>query len=182
MYRIKFRIKSLSPILFNAWTAAAKEKLDKGSTGGKMSVEQRIDEASEKVYRNAEGMFVPAGNLESCLVAGAKKAGLKRGRAGLAPYLEATVFIEERELSLGVTDPDGIHEVMGKRPARTGAAVIIRRPILNEWSIGGTMAVLDDRMDPEQIQTALAEAGLMAGLGDWRPKYGRFEVSEFAVV
>src|SRR5207247_5303323 len=129
MYRISFRIKGIAPILFNAWTAEAKEALDKGSTGGKKSVETRIAEAYEKVYRNGDSLVLPAHNLEACLVQGARRAGLKRGRAGLANYLEATVFCEERALSFGVKEPDGIHEVMG---VRGGGACIIRRPVLNE--------------------------------------------------
>lgn len=178
MRRINFTIKGISPILFNAWTDSAREKLDKGSTGGKMSVDERIEEATNKVYRNGDGeLCIPDGNVEACLEMGARKAGLKRGRAGLAPYLKATVFCEG-PLSLGRKDPDGIHEVMGKRG---GNAVIIRRPILNEWEASGTFLVADERMDVAQIKQALEEAGLLAGLCDWRPKYGRFLVTAFDV-
>lgn len=180
MYRIKFKIRGIAPILFNAWTPEAKEKLDKGSTGGKMSVEERLDEARRKVYRNgSDELTLPAQNLESCLVAGARKGGLKRGRGSLAPYLEATVFCEERHLPFGTKEPDGIHEVMG---VRGGSAVIIRRPIINEWTVNGTFLVADDRMDPAQIKSALEEAGLLVGLCDWRPKYGRFIVESFESV
>lgn len=177
MQRIEFTIKGIAPILFNAWTKEAKEKLDKGSTGGKMSIDERIEEAGEKVYRDGENLVVPAQNLEACIVNGARKAGLKRGRAGLAPYLEATVFCETRALSLGRTEADGIHEVIGRRG---GNACVIRRPILNEWGLSGVLTVADDRMDANQIKQALEEAGLLVGLCDWRPKYGRFVVTRFA--
>jgi len=176
MYRIRFKITGIAPILFNAWTQGARDKLDAGSTGGKMSIEERVGEAHQKVYRNGDGLVLPAQNLESCLVTGARKGGLKRGRAGLAPYLEATVFCEERYLPFGVKEPDGIHEVMG---VRGGSACIIRRPIINKWELAGVFLIADDRMDPGQIHSALGEAGLLVGLCDWRPKYGRFIVSEF---
>lgn len=176
MYRIKWKITSIAPILFNAWTDSAREKLDAGSTGGKMSREDRIEEAHQKVYRNGKGLVLPSQNLEACLVMGARRGGLKRGRSGLAPYLEATVFCEERSIPFGVKEPDGIHEVMGTRGK---GACVIRRPILNEWTLSGVFVVADDRMDAAQIKEALGEAGLLVGLCDWRPKYGRFIVTEF---
>jgi hypothetical protein len=37
-------------------------------------------------------------------------------------------------------------------------------------------------MDTQQIRQALAEAGLLVGLCDWRPKYGRFLVTEFRLL
>ena len=182
MYRVKFTLVGIAPLLFNAWTKEAIDKLRTGATGGKMSPQEREEEALSKVYRNGDGLYLPGDNLEACLFQGTKKAALKRGRASLAPFVQAAVFCEDREMSLGAKEPDGIHEVVGRRPPRTGGAVLIRRPILNAWSVSGTFLVADDALDPGQLREALDAAGLVAGLCDWRPKYGRFRVADFEVV
>lgn len=182
MYQVRFKVKGIAPLLFNAWTKEAIDKLRSGVTGGKMSAQEREEEALKKVYCNGNGLYMPGDNFDACLVVGTKKAALKRGRASLAPFIQAAVFCEDREMPLGVDKPDGIHEVVGRRPPRTGGAVLIRRPILNEWSFGGTLMVADDNIDKGQVRDALNAAGLVAGLCDWRPKYGRFLVEEFETV
>ena len=180
MYKIKYALKGIAPILFHRFTEKAASDVDSGATGGKLTAEAKLAEAMDAVYRNGDGLYLPANNLEPCLVLGARKAGLKRGRASLAPFLEATVFCEEREMPFGVAEPDGIHEVRGRRPPKTGGAMIVRRPMLKEgWQVSGHFLVMDDYQPPEQIRQALEAAGLFVGLCDWRPKYGRFIVEEF---
>lgn len=182
MYRIKFSIRGIAPILFHRFTEKAAADVDSGATGTRLTSEAKMAEAMDTVYRNAEGLYLPAGNLEPCLVMGARKAGLKRGKASLAPFLEATIFCEERELAFGVTEPDGIHEVRGRRPPKTGGAMIIRRAVLNPgWSVGGHLLVMDDYQPIDQIHQAMDAAGLFVGLCDWRPKYGRFVVEQFEI-
>src|SRR3972149_1357860 len=107
MYKIKYALKGIAPILFHRFTEKAASDVDSGATGGKLTAEAKLAEAMDAVYRNGEGLYLPANNLEPCLVLGARKAGLKRGRASLAPFLEATVFCEEREMPFGVSAPDG---------------------------------------------------------------------------
>jgi hypothetical protein len=177
---IKVAIRGIAPILFNRWTEAASEALDKGTTGGKFTAEQRQEEALSKVYRNGQGLVMPAGNIKSCILQGASLAKLKEGRGSAVPYLRATLFIEPRDVPFGVPSPDGIHEAMGRRPPKKGGACLIRRPMLNEgWRLEFEIVLTDDRRDSSQIGRALAEAGLLAGLGDWRPDFGRFIVETF---
>jgi len=183
MYRIKTTIEGVAPILFNNWTEEAREQLDRGGNAGKKSITEREEEALHKVYRNGEGLFLPSRNLEACIVQGARKAGLKMGRASAAPYLEATVLCEQRELPFGVEQPDGIHEVIGRRPPKTGGAVVIRRPYLKEgWRLSATFTVTSDNVAPDQVHQALSEGGMLAGLCDDRPRYGRFVVKEWEII
>src|SRR3990167_1766729 len=178
MYRIRFRIKGIAPILFHRFTEKAASDVDSGATGGKLPAEAKLAEAMDAVYRNGEGLYLPACNLEPCLVMGARKAGLKRGRASLAPFLEATVFCEERELPFGVKEPDAIHEVRGRRPPKTGGAMIIRRPLLKEgWQVSGHLLITDDYQPPEQVRQALEAAGMVVGLWGWAPHQGRVFVA-----
>lgn len=178
MYQITGRIQGVAPFLYNRM--ANDEGLrGAGAGGGKLTEEQRIAEAMLKVHRNEHGLIIPAWNFKKCLVLGCAKANLKEGRYGLAGLVEATVFVEG-DLCFGKDDPDFLHEVVGRIPPRTGAAAIIRRPALDTgWELPFTLNVMDDRRSSDYIRRGLEEAGLLVGLGSWRPEYGRFIVTEW---
>lgn len=183
MYRIAATLEGVAPILFNRWTDSATAGIRTGVTGGKRSESDRSAEALEKVYRNEAGdLIVPGWNVKRCLLDGCKRAGLKEGRASMAPYLFATVFVDG-DPSFGVQEPDYVDEKAGRRPARTGGAVLIQRPALKSgWKLPVAFNVVDDRRNPDAIRRSLEEAGLMIGLCDFRPEYGRFIVREWEVV
>lgn len=180
MYRITGKIKGIAPILFNRMLEGDLEPSNVGSKG-RITVEARIEEARQKVYRNEQGLFLPGWNFKQCLLEGCKRSGLKVGRSSLARYLAAAIF-PDHELYFGKGEPDFMHEHWGRRPPRTGGACIIRRPALKEgWELSFGLNVVDDRRTPAEIRRSLDEAGLLVGLGSWRPEYGRFLVIEWQV-
>src|SRR4030066_33664 len=177
MYRITGKIQGLAPILFNRMLEGELEPNKMKSTlRGRVTVEDRINEAEQKVYRNENGIYLTGWAFKVCILDGCIKSGLKVGRGSLKPYLEAAIF-PDHELYFGVDKPDFIHVHWGRRPPRTGGACLIRRPALNEgWILTFGINVVDDRRSPEEIRRSLDEAGLLIGLGSWRPEYGRFIV------
>ena len=176
MYRIRGTIKGTAPILFNAWTKAELEALDRGGSTGKKTVEQREKEAYERLYKNGNGIFLPPWTFKKCLLEGTQKAGVKEGRGSLVPYLAAEVFVDG-ELLFHKEEPDFIHTTWGRRPPRTGAACIVRRPALEAgWEVSFTIVVMEDRRRSDHIKIGLEAAGLKVGLGSWRPEFGRFVI------
>jgi len=182
MYRVNVTIEGVAPYLYGKWTKESKEALRKGTGGGKKSISDREQEALEKVCRNSNGLYLPAQDIEACLVQGVKMENLKEGRSSAAPYVEATVFVEQREIAFGKQESDFMHECLGRRPPKRGGACIILRPGLNEgWQLSFTFIVADDRRTPELLRQGFEGAGLLVGLGEWRPKYGRFIVKKWEV-
>lgn len=182
MYRITGKLKGLAPILFNRMLEDELEPTEKTiKRKGRVSTEDRLEEAHQKVYRNEKGLYVPGVNLKACLLNGCSMAGLKTGQKSLLPFLAASVFFD-RELNFGKDEPDFIHEEAGRRPPKRGGRIIVRRPALNEgWELPFGLTVVDDRRTPAEIRRSLDEAGLLVGLGDHRPDYGRFIVIEWNV-
>jgi hypothetical protein len=182
MYQVDVTIEGVAPYLYGKWTKEGKKSLGEGIGGGKKSTSDREQEALEKVCRNSNGLYLPGQDIEACLVQGVKMANLKEGRSSAAPYVEATVLVKQREIEFGKQEPDFMHEALGRRPPKRGGACIILRPGLNEgWQLSFTFIVADDRRSPDQLRRGLEEAGLLAGLGEWRPKYGRFVVKKWEV-
>jgi hypothetical protein len=50
------------------------------------------------------------------------------------------------------------------------------------WQLAFTMNIIDDQLRPDVVSTILQEAGRAVGIGDYRPRYGRFNVVSFEVV
>ena len=183
MYHISGQIQGVAPLLLNRW--ADTHSLDSPGTGGRLTMAQRLQEAEDKLYRNGEGrVCARALWLKRCLITGASRAGLKRGRASAVPTFTAAIFVEGDLIPFA--DPDGkpykeadfIDERVGRRPPRTGGAMLIRRPGLHiGWQLPFRIIVTDDRIDDGQLRTALEEAGLLVGFCEYRPEFGRFIVT-----
>lgn len=70
----------------------------------------------------------------------------------------------------------------GRVPPKRGPMVKVWRPAMEVgWTLRFAFRVFDDIVDAEQVREALATAGLLVGLGAWRPEYGRFVVDEWNV-
>jgi hypothetical protein len=46
------------------------------------------------------------------------------------------------------------------------------------WSLSFDIEFDDSIVNPKNLLKAMSDAGSLVGLGDWRPKFGRFLVEE----
>jgi len=182
MYKIKGAIKGTADILFNRMTEQTKDSLRTGRRGGKMTDDDRVEEAHLKYPKDENGKaYMDSWMFKKVLAAGAGAANLKEGRRSLGPFLLASVFVDGK-IYMSPEEPSYIHEVPGKRPPKTGGACMIKRPAFENWTASFVLNVLDDRRDAESIRVALEEAGTSIGAGSFRPEYGRFIVIEWEVI
>lgn len=180
MYEIEGSIKFIADVLFNKPSAAALAAVESGQRGKKKTVEQKIDDTKEMVHRNDKGIIIPSELFKNSFLAGSKFAELKMGKRSLWPMLNALVFPED--MHLGTDEPDYIFTYPGRVPPKTGALVIIRRPAFRAGrEVPFKMVVADDVIEADQLKIAIETAGLIVGIGSWRPKFGRFELVKWNV-
>jgi hypothetical protein len=60
-----------------------------------------------------------------------------------------------------------------------GAVARSRLLIAPGWQSAFTLQILDEQLRPDVVEVVLQEAGRAVGIGDYRPRYGRFEVVSF---
>lgn len=125
----------------------------------------------------AQGFYVPGQNFDASFLGGAKlqKMGTnwKRG---------AVVVTDKAKLLFNGPDTP---ELLWKdarfvdcRGVKVGTAKIMRyRPIFLEWSTQVQVAVNTDVMDVREVQRAIDDSGKLIGVCEYRPRFGRFEVS-----
>ena len=64
------------------------------------------------------------------------------------------------------------------RGVKVGAAKIIRyRPIFRSWSAKATVMFNAEIVNLSEVKKAIEDAGALIGLGDYRPRFGRFKVT-----
>lgn len=147
------------------------------------SKRKKTDEDHEKIawleflgslYMDPQvGPYVPGENLMRCLVDGGKLT--KQGTA-----ITRGVIIKDQVNALayeGPRDQDALWaaKFYDMSSAKVGMQRVMRtRPMFRKWSVEATGLVDPSVLELSDIETIATNAGLMAGLGDWRPRYGRF--------
>lgn len=127
-------------------------------------------------WRAGVGFFMPAQNLDACLLGAAKlqKLGVK--------FKQATQILEDDLPLIGKfpATPEKLWEQpdhVDARGVKVGQAKIIRyRPIFKEWALQATVMFNEEILSPSEVKKAIEDAGALIGLGDYRPRFGRFNV------
>lgn len=132
------------------------------------------------IYCDTKGPYIPAEWLESTIRDGAKKNRL--GKASTA-----AVFCTEDRFHLefkGPKAPDKLFldsKFVDTRGVVVSRARVLRtRPIFPKWSLAFSVMLNTEVMDVADLERSLQNAGVLVGLGDYRPKFGRFLVDSFA--
>lgn len=70
-----------------------------------------------------------------------------------------------------------------KQKVRIGSAGIMRaRPRFDEWELEFQIRCMDDRIEFLVLKQVLENAGMYIGVGDYRPRYGLFDITKFELV
>jgi len=130
------------------------------------------------MYLDAKaGPFVPGYNLLRCMVEAARltKQGKDLERGGVL-VLEDVVPIEyDGPRTADAMYKDGrFLDVRGVK--LQGKKTMRARPKWEQWALKFTACIDPEMIDPAQVTAILETAGQRIGLGDYRPRFGRFAV------
>lgn len=122
------------------------------------------------------GPYIPADNIWRCLYDAAKKS--KRGpkvKEGILITTDvnplAAYGSSQREAEKLWADENFRHFAS----AKVGQVRVTRcRPIFRTWKVEAEGILDANVLDFSELEQIAETAGLLIGLGDWRPKYGRF--------
>jgi hypothetical protein len=125
-------------------------------------------------FQPGVGPFIPAPNLQKCLVEGARLS--KDGKK-----IERGVFIETMTVPVSYDGPRELEKLFADRrfvhraPVKVGMNRVMRtRPVFPRWGLHATGMFDPTVIDLADLCNAAQVAGSMIGLGDGRPTYGRF--------
>ncbi len=195
MYLADVSIRGLSPILQHRFAPATLEGL---MQSGKKSI-GKADysmEWMETMYVNSGGLlFQPASHIEGAMVKAAARFKIPGGnRRTYKDVVRAYAYVKPDEVlhlydgqpiaapdeSL-LTNPNGHLSVSIMRVVVVRAAVARARLQINEgWQLDFQIEVIEEQLQADILESILSEAGRAVGIGDFRPRYGRFEVVSFS--
>jgi hypothetical protein len=129
------------------------------------------------LYLSDLGPYVPGLNIEAALFRGASKYKLMS-------TLKSALLIPEEVNPLsykGPRDAAGLwadKTFVHRASVKVGQSRVIRtRPVFPKWGVV-TSGLLDtEQVDKDAFEQLVATAGQVIGLGDWRPRFGRFEAT-----
>lgn len=121
-------------------------------------------------------VIVPGTNIEAAFVEGSKKQRL-------GPQFKAG-FLCDENFPLKYDGPKSLDKLRAsdkfrdKRGVKVNGSRVIRcRPIFVTWSLDFAVQYLPDVLNESQVRSTLETVGRLVGLGDHKPKYGRFAVA-----
>ncbi len=177
MYKIDVAIAGAAPLLQHRRPYPEEEEINTAKrTSG---VEDYSAEFEYSKYKTDDDrLYQPADHIVGAMTKSAVNFKItgKRGKT-YKDLVKAAIFIEPDEIIHKVQDC-----VKDRRWVRVQRAGILRiRPRLDKWELDFTIVVIDDQFPPVAVENILKYAGQAVGIGDFRPRYGRFIVTSFEV-
>lgn len=183
--KITIKITGVSPLMFHNGQLADSlnphTKQLAAITSKRKKTEADHERMSEIEWRG--GLYVDEKNrviLPAELIEATIRDGAKKTRKG--KDATSAVFVEEDAL-LKHSGPKNIDKLFAdknfvdRRRVKIKTACIMRtRPIFNEWEAVVVVQYNDEVVNQGDLVQWIKSAGRDKGVGDYRPRYGRFDV------
>jgi hypothetical protein len=138
----------------------------------------RLEHAASLYMDDDLGPYIPGENISRCLVDAARFT--KRGKD-----VERTLFISTDVCPLaykGPRDAEGLYadanfrfrRVVNVGTSGTPRRVVRVRPRFGTWAVDCEGMINLDIIDFRTLEEIVQTAEVLVGMGDWRPRYGRF--------
>ena len=131
-------------------------------------------EFKASLYMSASGPVLPSFVVDAVLVAAAKKSrDGNDAKAGLFCAENATLRYDGPRTADELWADESFRYMA---IVRVGTARVARcRPVFNNWTAVVKVSVETSVVNPARVDDWMAIAGTQIGVGDWRPKFGRFQ-------
>lgn len=183
-------LKGVSPLLcHNGQTADQRNtyaKAIKAVSSKRKKTDADYDELARLewlagLYCFGDELVIPDYVLESTMIGGAKKS--KRGPQAKCGMFFTKHAVLEFNGKPAVINDDTLAEMFASGDfthtigVKVGMSKIMRtRPMFRNWSCQALVQYDPDVLNHRDIEELAIDAGKLVGMGDWRPKHGRFDV------
>lgn len=183
---LRFRITGVSPlVMHNGQLANPLNRFAKdirSISGKRRKTEADYEEMARlewfgALYLSRGQPCLPGELVESCIIRGA--ISKKRGKQAKAGILCLGAFPLQYD---GPRDPLELWQCEAFRltaGVKIGNSRVMRtRPVFPQWSAAVDVKFNPALLNASEVEEFLVAAGELEGLGDWRPRFGRFEAQQ----
>jgi hypothetical protein len=179
-YIVRVQITGTADFLFHRWHPEAVKEKEKAAKGSKA---KRSDNIESYVYRLDNGhLAIPGVYLRGSIITAARSLQDPRSpRKSAMDLYKAGITSLTTLADLGKPTWDYLDE---RRVIVQRNAVNRTRPAIKEpWVVAFELMVnIPEYIRPAELNAVIQMAGRLVGIGDYRPTYGRYQVTQFAVV
>lgn len=182
--KIKVEVRGVVPVLLHNGQLADPlnefSRALKAVSGKKDKTDADHEEMSRlewfgSLYTDEGKIILPGENIEAAIIKAAQKLRLgDKAKTGVICD-DTPVMIYD-----GPKDPEKLWK---DRAFRDRRAVVIKknrvmrtRPIFHDWKLSFTVSFLPSVINKDKLIEILRICGQLVGFGDFRPRFGRFEV------
>lgn len=179
-YIAQVEVTGVTDLLFHGWNV---EAIAEKAAARKGSEAKKTDNLESYVYRTDTGeLAIPGTYLKGSIVNAAKfKQDPRSPRKSAMDLVKAAVIPMTALASLGIKDWEYDHaaRVQVQRQGVTRVRPAIRAGWKATFDL---MVTLPEYINSAMLHDMIVSAGKLIGLGDYRPTYGRYSVTRFAVL
>jgi hypothetical protein len=195
MYKIDCTIRGTKELIQHGFNQVQLDQIQKSSK--RLKVDYSMEWLTTMYVTDRGFLYQPATHIESAMQKAAASFKIKgqRTKTWTMPikayvYVTPTQIIHLRD-GQPVRAPD---EKLLRQPLETMwvdvRRVVVQRAsvarsrlmIASGWELNFQLEIHDDEITPDIIEPILVDAGFAMGIGDYRPRYGRFEIVRFELL
>ena len=200
MKRYEVTIQGTADLLMNGFPMEEPTDGEKGAVQNKGAKDYSEEWRGKLYLMDDGGLYQPEAHIIGALVKASVTVKIP-GRRGKT-YKDAVnggVFVEPAYIphQVNLSDFEGAKVMTGPAPdGFKGKAYIDRRPVrvqrarvmrlrpalVKGWELTFEIQTLDDDFRPDALKNILDTAGREVGIGDFRPRFGRFMVTRFSAL
>lgn len=182
-YTVGVTIRGTAPIIFHRWNCESVEAKSKAAKGSDM---KKTDDVESYVYRDLDNQICIPGVYLVGSVTDKKNGAAKYLQDPRSPRKSALDLYKAGVVSLTTLAPinGGVRQwdyIDQRRVTVQQSGITRMRPAFAEgWTATFEVMVLTpEYIDEKALLGVLTQAGRLVGLADYRPTYGRFQVTNF---
>lgn len=184
-YQVRVTLEGTADILFHRWST---EDVAAKAAAAKNSAAKKTDNVESYVYRTDDGKIgIPGEYLRMAIVEAARyrqdprsprKSARDLYKAGVVALTKVAPIIRADGKPAEDWDYLDQRRVMVQRNGVTR----VRPAFLAGWTCTLELQVLTpEYIDKQSLLDVIVNAGKLVGLADFRPTYGRYQVTEFKI-
>lgn len=173
---IETTITGIAPLLMHRFIVEEEDPIANKHSGFR----DYSEEVKKSLYLTEEGrLYQPADHIMGAMIKAAVNFKIPgKGKKTYKDLVKAALFITPEFITHKIQN-----WIIDRRGVRIGSARIIReRPRLDEWELDFKIETIDEQLPFKAVKDALDSAGKFYGIGDFRPRFGRFTVTHFKEV
>lgn len=184
MEKITIKVRGISPLLMHSDRFAnpldPATKAHKELTGKRKKTDDDHEaiahsEWKGSLYIDETGPYIPGQNFDASIIAGAKMQKLGSTVKRAVQVLDDRVYLDYP----GPKSAEALFvpEYIDVRGVKVGTAKVMRcRPVFREWGAQFSIAYNPEQINLTDLVKAISDAGMLVGVCDYRPRFGKFTV------